>query len=993
MSMHQPLRLLLLLILNIGTMFGQASMQSIFQNVSFHNYTMEDGLSANYCYDVLQDKKGYIWVATLNGLNRFNGKQWISFQQQTEKTNHKLPYNWVVDIDSDSAGNVWANTINGLVLYNYDLDSIIQQEGTRSGWGKIACIGINEVFTSSWQGIKQYSIHDQKTMLKKTYQELKGNTFNHLLAEDHIIWACPEDHPSIIKIDSKKGSFDWVKKIRLDNTEKEIVIKSVQKYTKDTLLLNTEKNGLLKYHFASNTSTRVFKDTTQFPMNITCSVIYRYNNEEVIIMGTPGSGLFVHIPQSNKTYNYKHHFYDLNGIPSNYILSIYIDNNDGIWIATSKGLSYFHPILQQNKYYHFYEKEKQSVSILINCVSHISENEFLVGTDGDGLFLYNSLSNKSESIPLHNSNTPIISSFYKIDSNNVYVSTNSGLYVFNSINKKCTEYIVPGIKNNLNVLRIKKIDTHLLGICTSNGLIVYNIKNKNILYNELENGRPRNEKMVKDVALINNEIWILRFFRGLEVYSFNTKKLLNTTPPSLLEDPVDYHNLSFDNKKHIFISSSAGLIVQNIHKKEDIQLFNTADGLEGDIIENVLYVANKLYYTTREAIYYIEMNNLQSSKLHQYTNYPQKWHNQLEMLTDSSIIYTISDHFIIHHPALHTNDKELPKSEIEEVMINGTRYRSTNKKWILQYDQNNISIQLAGLVYPNGNSTVWKYYLDNKKDIHTTKDGKIELNYLSPGEYRLVIQSQNYEGKMHETAKIILIKIQKPYYRTWWFYSLIVLAIISLASVFVIYRRRQEKKMISIRNQISRDLHDELGANVSSINIMSNLLLKEPGEKNKPVVENISRYSVQISDTINDIIWNINPRFDNLDELIKKMVRYASETLDAAEINYIFSTPDSIPKFTIQNKYKYHLYLIFKETINNAAKYSKAKNITINIHYADKKFGFYVEDNGIGFNSDAENKGNGLRNIKNRAEEIKATITINSVAEKGTKVELNVKII
>jgi len=954
---------------------------------------MEDGLSANYCYDVLQDKKGYIWVATLNGLNRFNGKQWISFQQQSEKTNHRLPYNWVVDIDSDSAGNVWANTINGVVVYNYEQDSIIPQEGTRSGWGKIVCVGQNEIFTSSWQGIKQYSIHQYKSTIKKVYSQLKGNTFNHLLVDNNIVWACPEDNPSLIKINSKAGAFDWIKKIKLDGIDKEMVIKTVGKHNKDTLLLNTEQNGLLKYSPANNTCTRIFKDSTLFTMDITCSAIYTYNNEQVIIAGTPGAGLFVHIPHLNKTYRYQHQIYNLNGIPSNYILSIFIDNNDGIWIATSKGLSYFHPILQQNKYYHLYNNNNQYSSLLINSVYPLAENEFLVGTDGQGLFIYNTTHSLLEPITINGAVPYTISSFYAVDNNNIFASTNLGLYIFNIETKKCTPYILPELSINTSILRTKKISKYLLGICTNQGLVVYNTQQKQIIYNELNNDRARNEKMCKDVAFINNELWILRFFSGLENYSLNTKKLLNTTPSVLLQEPVDYHNLSYNHQKYLFISSSSGLIVQNVYNKNDVQLFNTNDGLEGDIIENVLYTNNKLYYTTREALYCVTLNNFQSTKLHQYTNYPQKWHNQLEMLPNGNVLITVSDYFIIHHPVLHTDDKKLPECEVEEILVNGVREHTINNKLVLKHHQNNISIQLAGLVYPNGSSTSWQYKLDNEKEIHATKDGRIELNYLAPGDYRLIIKSKNYEGKINETGKTIFISIKKPYYSTWWFYSLLGVVVILIITALFTYRRRQEKKMIQIRNQISRDLHDELGANVSSINIMSNLLLKDANEKNKPVVKNISKYSVQISDTINDIIWNINPRFDNLDELIKKMVRYASETLDAAEINYTFTTPPTVPKFAIQNKYKYHLYLIFKESINNAAKYSKAKNIYIKINYLDKRFQFSIEDDGVGFNSDAENKGNGLRNIKNRAEEIKAKINIHSVPEKGTTVELNIKIV
>jgi ligand-binding sensor domain-containing protein len=972
-------------------MFGQSGVQSIFRNLSFENHTMNDGLPANYCYDVIQDNKGYMWVATLNGLARFNGKQWVTFQQQSEKKNHTLPSNWVTDLDSDASGNIWANTVGGIGYYNWQKDSIHPYIIPNYGWGKIICASNHQVFTSSWQGIQQFEYSDEKLVLKKKYPEASNNSINQLFLDNNgLLWACPEDRPSLIKINPTTRELSYINQINFNHQPTEIIVQSVSLYLGDTLLLCTRKLGLLKYHPATNTAIPLIIDGANSPMHVTCATLYEHQGEKILIVGTRAQGLYLYFIQSGITHHYRHDNYIPSSISSDYILAVYPDREEGVWVCTSKGLSYFHPLLQQNTYYHLNANNNQSEAFLINCVEQLNNEEFLIGTDGQGLFLYNPTQNLLQPVSLHSELAKQITSFYRLTPSQILISTNAGLFSYQTTTKTCKPFIIPGLPVTVSILNIKGLGNETLGICTTEGLVVYSIKQSETMYNEIKNSSPKNEKMVKDVFMHGNDLWILRFFAGLELYSFTSRQRVSKTPRSLANIPVDFHNLTYDQNGHLFISTSFGLMVQNIFTKHEANVYYTENGLAGDIIENVLYTAHGLYYTTREALYRVNLHTFTSQKIHQYNNYPQKWYNQLGLLPNGNIVYSISDYFIVYKPSYLTQPL-IPLCETEEISIQGKSIYPLSDTLYLKPQENNISIQLAGLVYPHAERTSWVYYLNNKNNTRITHDGRIELSYLAPGDYELVIASQNYQGLQSQPKKI-MIYVSAPYYKTWWFYMLIALATLSLVSIFMEYRRRGQKRLVEIRNQISRDLHDELGANVSSINIMSNMLLKDKNEKNRQVVENISKYSIQISDTINDIIWNINPRFDNLDELIKKMTRYASETLDATEITYSFESPNPIPQVSIQNKFKYHIYLIFKEAINNAAKYSQAKKINIVIEYTDKKFRFKVTDDGIGFEENAPSKGNGLRNMQVRAAELKALLDIQSAPNQGTQIRLEVKI-
>ncbi len=190
---------------------------------------------------------------------------------------------------------------------------------------------------------------------------------------------------------------------------------------------------------------------------------------------------------------------------------------------------------------------------------------------------------------------------------------------------------------------------------------------------------------------------------------------------------------------------------------------------------------------------------------------------------------------------------------------------------------------------------------------------------------------------------------------------------------------------------LSRDLHDELGANVSSIHIMSSILKANmpQDDTNRSYVNMIDDYSKQIHETVNDIIWNVTPRFDTMQEVVMRMMRYAMTTLDAKGITANFHADEISDKQLIDQRIKYHIYLIFKEAINNCAKYSNATDATIRVAISTKELSCSIEDNGIGFDVEKMKKtGNGLINMQHRANEIKATLTIESVQTEGTRITL-----
>ncbi len=226
------------------------------------------------------------------------------------------------------------------------------------------------------------------------------------------------------------------------------------------------------------------------------------------------------------------------------------------------------------------------------------------------------------------------------------------------------------------------------------------------------------------------------------------------------------------------------------------------------------------------------------------------------------------------------------------------------------------------------------------------------------------------------------------------------LIIIILISVLIIggllvnrYRVMNRSKRLleieKVRNNIARDLHDDMGSALSSINILSQVALIEKNGNTQGYLQRIGDQSARMMEDIGDMVWSINPRNDSMNQVLIRMREFASEIFELKNIEYLF-TENGIEHLTLNAEQRKNLFLIYKETINNAAKYSQADTIEINLHQQGHALVMSIKDNGQGFDEQKIKAGNGLRNLRERAKEINATLELKSKVGVGTEVNLKV---
>jgi two-component system sensor histidine kinase UhpB len=200
---------------------------------------------------------------------------------------------------------------------------------------------------------------------------------------------------------------------------------------------------------------------------------------------------------------------------------------------------------------------------------------------------------------------------------------------------------------------------------------------------------------------------------------------------------------------------------------------------------------------------------------------------------------------------------------------------------------------------------------------------------------------------------------------------------------------RRQAEAEQMRNQIARDLHDDIGSTLSSIHIISQLAMKE----NKPEYFNqhfqrIGEQSAKMMESMSDMIWSINPGNDSLEKMVVKMKEFLTEILESKNISYQFAGEETLNGTVLNPGKRKNLFLIFKETVNNSAKYSEGSFVKITLLQDEGQLHLTITDNGKGFNPSLVKKGNGLRNIKERAKEINALLELHSDNSNGTTLKL-----
>ena len=359
-----------------------------------------------------------------------------------------------------------------------------------------------------------------------------------------------------------------------------------------------------------------------------------------------------------------------------------------------------------------------------------------------------------------------------------------------------------------------------------------------------------------------------------------------------------------------------------------------------------------------------------------------------------------------------------PAVLLEEVWVDGTRQ---TPKLILQKPKAAADeVQTSGLEIAPGARRVefrytalsfsapekvrFRYRLEGlDPDWVEAGDRRVaEYPHLPPGHYRFRVTACNEDGVWSESEAGIALTCLPAFWQTWWFRLLVGVMFLGGAGwvVKVWATRRLQRRLTLLQQQhaleqertrIARDIHDELGALLTEISLLSDHgqeCLDRPGEVQIDLrrISTSAREAVQTAD---GIVWAVNPRNDSFVHLANYLVHFAEDFFQLTPIRCRLNVPADLPEIPLPTQPRHHLLLAVKEACNNVVRHSEASEVWLRMSLTDQEFSITVEDNGKGFRAAATRKeGDGLRNMRERMADLGGRLELSSEPGRGTRVTL-----
>jgi signal transduction histidine kinase/ligand-binding sensor domain-containing protein len=345
------------------------------------------------------------------------------------------------------------------------------------------------------------------------------------------------------------------------------------------------------------------------------------------------------------------------------------------------------------------------------------------------------------------------------------------------------------------------------------------------------------------------------------------------------------------------------------------------------------------------------------------------------------------------------------------------------------YTDNNFQIEFFALDFAPNGSLRYQYKLEGAGADWSKPTENREVNFanLAPGDYRFLVRAVNDSGAASESPAVVAFKINPPIWRTWWFLILATVLVCSALYLLYAYRtknlrrvnqaltetqiaeekalREREKRLAEIervRTRIATDLHDDIGSSLTQIAVLSEVARNQAAIFKDDAIslrlQNIKEVSGELVESMSDVVWAINPNKDNLGDLVQRMRRFGSDLCAGRNTHFEFDAPPTENVLSLGANIRREVFAIFKESINNAVKYSECENIVARFWLESGTLFLEIGDDGRGFDMEellgerfsAEKGGNGLVNMRRRAAELGGNCRIVSRIGGGTNIFLEV---
>ena len=1001
MRVNKKINIILILVCIFSCLKISTSYANIRESFNFKNITIEDGLSQSTVETIYQDSKGYIWIGTNDGLDRYNGYEFKHYKHDKYDKN-SIANNYIVDIIEDKNGYIWVSTIGGLSRINPDKDEIKnyyskEDSGnlSNSNLWQILCTKDNRLIASTIDGLNVYDKNKDK-FTRILYKEGE--------LPSQYIYSLEEDINGHIWVGTDNGLVELDKDLNIVKSYQDAIgdsdVYNVYDDSKGNIWVCTLDNGLFKINL-DDKSVENYKNNNSkisIPSNNVRDIISD-SEGKLWIATDKGLCTFDYEREEFITYNKKS--YQSNSLIDDEIFCLLKDSSGLIWIGTYSGISRFNP---NSNFTHFKLDPYEDNSISGNVIHGIYEDDdktLWIGTNESGVNIINGESIKH----LNKENSNLVSDLIEDITgfkNYIFIGTNEGLSVLVKNDKTAKNYTITNYttKDGLpsNKIRSLFIDSKgYLWIGTNKGLAILDTNNNKIIdITYILDEMGVSDKFIRAVYEDSKGNYYIGCFLegGLIKINPNTKeykiyKNIENDDSSISNNSIRYINE--DLYGNILVGTSHGINILNL-STDKFNHYTEKDGLINNTIYGILVDKNNgIWMSTNAGISKLSTEDatfknftitdgLQSNEFNGRACFKSK---------DGNMYFGGINGFNV----FNSQDIELSTFE-PKVIFDNFEINGTNKKDIsnikFKSNENNIKINFFTNDYKNTKTTQYYYKLEGlENEWNMTNSNSLVFANLGSGDYTLKIKTITQHGVMSDESSVHFT-INPPIWRS--NYAICIYLILIIISILRYMHKvntldrlvnertnklRKEmekneqlfKKVLSLeqnKNNYFVNLSHELR---TPLNVLSsiNQLIKEFTKKDNFITPEKLSYYMGIMDRncsrllslINNLIdhtkiennsYIINKKDEDIVYLVEETVLDMKDYIEEKGLELIFDT-DVEEKVIRCDKVDIERCII--NLVGNAVKFTPEGGlIEVLLQDLDDKVKIIVKDNGIGISEE-----------------------------------------
>ena len=1006
-------------------------------DLQFEKYSISEGLSNSTVNKIIQDRYGFMWFGTQNGLNKFDGYSFTVYKNIPFDT-LSLSDNWIQALIEAKDGSIWIGTHSGgLFKFDRNLEIFINYKNDKNNVSSISSNRIWDVFEDNegkiWIGTSG-GLDKYDPLTKNFYHYSLGGkdsitnyAVNSIIQDEkNNIWVATWGSGLFQLTKEGKVLKQYLFNVSNGKLKSSNKIKVVYEDRSGIIWLGTNGDGLIRFD-KSNGSYKVFLNSASDPYSISydyvLSIIEDQNGN--LWIGTHNGGLNRFDRKENKFYHFKYSAENKYSLSNNWVPTIYEDKSRNIWVGTDRGINKFSSegLIFQN----LRHVENDNKSLSSDDVHSILEDSFgkiWIGTWKGGL---NVLDNKTKNIKLyqqdiHNKNSlpdDIVLAIFEDKQKDIWIGTHNGLAKFNRNNDSFKSFRYDQ-KDSMslgfnNISAICEDDENNLWLGTWGGGL-YKMDKKKEKFKAYK-VNPKDKFSITDMIITclfmdsKQNLYIGTAAGGLNIYLKEEDKFANYQFNPKNTNSISSNNISSikeDNLGNIWIGTLGGGLNKLKIGSDKFTHYTVKNGLPDNAIMSIqIDNSGSIWLSTAGGITSLNpVNNLIKNFDHRDGVGNTEFITASAKGKDGKLIFGGKSGITYFYPKNSVSEVSKPNLAILGFKIFNQPVK-LKKDIILvdtvfmSFDDNAFSIDFAALGTSRPDKINYAYMLDgfDKDWIVSNNRRTAYYTHLNPGKYKFWVMA-SIDNNWFTRSKPFTIIIRPPFWSTWWFILFSISVLIFIIFLMYRYRLNQLIAIERLRTRIAADLHDEIASNLSSIAMFGKIIqddknvLQHLGETPIQMLDRIITLSKESVVSIREIIWAIDPKTETIYDLLVKLRDMIISHCRAKNIslNFDFANKDILPQQNLLPEQRRDIWMLLKEIMNNCVKHSNCKELNVITLYDGEKLRIIINDDGVGFDNTKSYTGKGLTTIKKRAELLNSQLEIESKIGIGTSYIINLKI-